>query len=124
MNTIFWFLQIILAVKFATEACTHLFRMGQRQWRVALGKMGGRARLALIVSAVCADLGAVGLIVPAATGILPWLTPLAAALLALLMLRGILFHIRCRARPNVWAGIIVIVLCALAAYGRWVLVLL
>jgi hypothetical protein len=122
MNAILWFLQIILALKFGTEAHMHLFRTGQPQWRAGLEKMGARTRLALMVSAVCADLGAIGLILPSATGILPWLTPLAAALLALLMLRGILFHVRCRAKPNIWAGIILIVLCALVAYGRWVLV--
>jgi hypothetical protein len=118
MNTALWILQTVLAFKFLSTAYTHLFRTDQPQWRAGLEKMGARARLVLTVSGVCAAL----LILPAATGILPWLTPLAAALLALLMLRGVLFHVRCRAKPNVWAALVLIVLCAVVAYARWVVV--
>ena len=38
--------------------------------------------------------GALALIVPKATGSLPWLTPVAAVGLALLMIRAILTHVR------------------------------
>jgi len=37
-------------------------------------------------------LGALGLILPAATGIYPWLTPVAAVALALLMFLAAVFH--------------------------------
>lgn len=100
MNTIFWALQVILAVKFVAQAYTHVFRTDQPQWQPGLQKMGARARLVLTFSALCLP-GALGLILPAATGILTWLTPLAAALLALLMLRGTWFHVACRERPNI-----------------------
>jgi putative oxidoreductase len=39
-------------------------------------------------------LGGVGLIVPAATGILPWLTPVAAIGLAVIMLSAAIYHLQ------------------------------
>lgn len=39
-------------------------------------------------------LGAIGLILPALTGILPWLTPVAAIGLALIMVGAIITHVR------------------------------
>jgi hypothetical protein len=122
MNTFLWALQVILALKFGAVAYTHLFRTDQPQWRAGVQKLGARARLVLTVSAVCCLLGAIGVILPAATGILTWLTPLAAALLALLMVRGIVFHVRCRERPSVLVGVVLVALAVLVAYGRWVLV--
>lgn len=56
--------------------------------------------------------GAIGLVAPAATGILPWLTPLAAAGLALLMVSAAIFH---AARGEMQAIISNAVLFALAA---------
>ncbi len=122
MNNGLWVLQIILAIKFLLAAYTHLFRTRQSQWLAGVRKMDRQARLGLTTGGVFSVLGALGLILPAATGILPWLTPLAAALLGLLMVRGIVFHLRCRDRPNVVVGIVLVILCAIVAYGRWGLV--
>jgi hypothetical protein len=71
--------------------------------------------------ALGAFLGAVGLILPAATGILTWLTPLAAALLALMMLLSIGFHVACRDTLNIVVGLVLFALAAFVAYGRWVI---
>lgn len=46
--------------------------------------------------------GAVGAVAPAVTGILPWLTPLAALGLALVMLSAAVFH----ARRGEWQSIV------------------
>lgn len=43
-------------------------------------------------TAVAESLGGVGLILPQLTGILPWLTPLAAVGLILVMVGAIIFH--------------------------------
>jgi len=121
VNTVLWVFQAALAIKFVSAAYTHVFRTDQSQWQPGIEKMGSKARLVLTVSAIFCVLGAVGLILPAATGILPWLTPLAAALLALLMLRGVLFHASCRDKPNVVPGLVLVALAVFVAYGRWVL---
>lgn len=66
-------------------------------------------------------LGAIGLIVPAATGILPWLTPVAAVALVALMVLASAFHLR---RPgegrNIVLNAILGTIAALVAYGRFV----
>jgi DoxX-like protein/transposase IS481 family protein len=66
-------------------------------------------------------LAAIGLIVPAATGILPWLTPVAASCLAILMALAAVFHLR---RPgegqNIVLNAILGAIALLVAYGRFV----
>jgi uncharacterized membrane protein YphA (DoxX/SURF4 family) len=64
-------------------------------------------------------LGAAGLILPAATGILPSLTPLAAAGLALVMLGAIIFHVSRREYPNLILNTILLAMSVFVAYGRW-----
>lgn len=66
--------------------------------------------------------GALGLVLPPVTGVALWLTPLAAALLALVMVFAVVFHMRrdgeaMNAAPNLILG----VLLAFVAYGRLVL---
>jgi hypothetical protein len=79
----------------------------------------GRERMRII--GILEMLGAIGLILPAATGILPWLTPVAATCLAILMVLAIVFHAR---RPGEGRSIvlnaILAVIAALIAYGRFV----
>ncbi len=53
-------------------------------------------------------LGAIGLIVPMATGILPWLTPLAAIGLVLNMIGAIVTHLRYREYPNLILPIVLL----------------
>lgn len=67
-------------------------------------------------------LGGVGLAVPALTGIQPWLTPAAAAGLALIQLLAMGFHIRRREYPALPVNIVFGALAAFVAYGRIALV--
>ena len=67
-------------------------------------------------------LGAAGLVLPMATGIVPWLTPLAAVGLGIIVLMAAGFHLRADERLNaletgLWASI-----AAVIAIGRWDLV--
>jgi hypothetical protein len=84
-------------------------------------RLGAVARPLLIFVALCAFLGAVGLVLPAASGILTWITPLAAALLALMMLLAIGFHVACRGTRSIVVGLVLFALAAFVAYGRWVI---
>jgi VIT1/CCC1 family predicted Fe2+/Mn2+ transporter len=65
-------------------------------------------------------LGGLGLLLPALTGTLPWLTPLAAAGLALIMLLAMGFHATRREAPAIVFNSILLVLAAFVAYGRFV----
>ena len=66
-------------------------------------------------------LGALGLVLPALTGVLPWLTPLAAVGLALTMVGAILTHLNRKENTAVAAPAPLLVLAALVAYGRFFL---
>ena len=63
-------------------------------------------------------LGAAGLVVPLATGIWPWLTPLAAVGLGLLMVGAVATHLRHREYPHALVPLAVLLLAAFVAYGR------
>ena len=68
-------------------------------------------------------LAAVGIVLPQWTGILPWITPLAAAGLALTMIGAMILHLRRgEGVKSVLDNIILLLLTAFVAYGRFVLV--
>ena len=121
MNTVLWILQIVLCVKFVSVAYTHGFRTDLAKWQQGMQRMGAAARPVLTLTAILVLLGGAGLVLPAATGILTWLTPLSAALLAVMMLVAVGLHVGCRETPNVVPGLVLFALAAFLAYGRWVL---
>ena len=64
-------------------------------------------------------LGAIGLILPLATGILAWLTPLAALCLVVVQVLAIGFHLS-RKEPQILPfNIVLLALAAFVAGGRW-----
>lgn len=67
-------------------------------------------------------LGALGVILPRLTGILPVLTPLAAAGLALIMAIAISFHVRRKESSAIGLTALLFLMAAFVAYGRWFLV--
>jgi hypothetical protein len=75
----------------------------------ALGRFIGYAELA----------GGVGLIIPAAARIKPWLTPLAALGLAIIMMLAIPFHIVRGEGSVIWMHTLLAALALFVAWGRW-----
>jgi len=67
-------------------------------------------------------LGALGLILPVATHILPWLTPLAALGLVLTMIGAIVLHLRLQERSLVGLPLVLLLLALFVAIGYLVLV--
>jgi uncharacterized membrane protein len=63
-------------------------------------------------------LGAIGLIVPALTGVLTWLTPLAALLLGVVMVLAAAFHVSRREAPNAFFNAVLGLLAFAVAFGR------
>lgn len=65
-------------------------------------------------------LGAIGLILPLATGILPWLTPLAAIGLSIIQVLAIGFHARRgETAKTLVANLVLLALSVFVAWGRW-----
>ena len=67
-------------------------------------------------------LGAIGLILPAVTGIWPWLTPVAAAGLALTMVGAMITHGRRGEYSSIAFNLVLLLLALFVVYGRFVIV--
>ena len=117
MNIALWIGQAALAAMFLVVGVNHAFRFEQSvaNPRMAWGRAVGRSNMRTIGLLEIA--GGIGLIVPALAGILSWLTPLAAASLALLMLAAAVFHVRRGEQllPNIVLG----AFAAFVAFGRF-----
>jgi hypothetical protein len=64
-------------------------------------------------------LATVGLVLPAATGILPWLTPLAATGFTIIMAGAVVFHRRRQETSQAIASTVLAILAAFVAYMHW-----
>jgi uncharacterized membrane protein YphA (DoxX/SURF4 family) len=67
-------------------------------------------------------LGAIGIVVPALTGIVPSLTPLAALGLVLTMIGAALTHLRRSEYSVITVPAVLLILAAFVAYGRFFVV--
>ncbi len=120
MDLSLWILQVVLAASFAFSGYAHWLAYEQSKarikWLAALPRWGASFIGFLELA------GTIGLVLPAATHIAPWLTPLAASLLAVLMAFAVVFHLVRREYPNVAVNAVLGILAAAVAYGRYVLV--
>ncbi|HVU14335.1 MAG TPA: DoxX family protein [Phototrophicaceae bacterium] len=123
MNIAIWVIQILLALAFlaagfmkATQPIDKL--QARMEWVESLNP-----RTLVRVIGTLEVLGALGLILPAVTGILTWLTPLAAAGLALTMIGALLLHAsRKDAFSHFATNVILLALALIVIYGRVVAV--
>ena len=118
MNTALWVAQALLALVFTMAGATKVvLPREQLARRMHWATDWPRMRIKLLGLAEVA--GAAGLLVPAATGIVPALTPVAAICLAVLMAGAIGTHRRLR--ENSLPPAILGVLCVAVAIGRFTL---
>ena len=120
-NLLLWLGQVLLALGFLGASYGHTLafetssKSPGREWLATVG----RDRMRVIGSLEV--LGAVGLVLPMATGVLPWLTPAAALCLGLLMVFAIVFHARRTGEtPNIVLNVILGSIAFLIAFGRLV----
>ena len=125
MNVALWIIQILLAIVFLMSGS-----MKVRKSKDELKKMGGKqlewvddvsARKIKLIG-ILEMLAGVGLILPQLTGIMPWLTPLAAVGLMLTMIGALMLNMRRGNRFAIIENIVLLLLAAFVAYGRFVLV--
>ena len=118
MKYLLWALQILLALFFVMAGIPKLTQpietlAVQLPWAPdlpeALVRFIGAAEL----------LGGLGLILPAVSRVMPWLTPLAGAGLALVMVLASAFHLTRGETPNAVVTLVVALIAAFVAYGRW-----
>lgn len=118
MQIVLWIVQVLIALAFLAVGFPKLVMpladlSQQMDWvndlSPALVRFIGLAEVA----------GGLGLILPALTRILPWLTPLAAAGLVLIMILAAVFHISRGEIPFIIPNLVLLALAAFVAYGRW-----
>ena len=123
MNTALWIAQILLALAFlmagTMKATQPIDKLQERmEWVKSLNP-----RTLVRVIGTLEILGAIGLILPALTGIGPWLTPLAASGLGLTMIGAMALHTRRHDAPaKIAPSIILLVMAVFVLYGRAVAV--
>ncbi|MCU1654400.1 MAG: hypothetical protein QOI50_6673 [Pseudonocardiales bacterium] len=118
MATLVWILQILLAVVFVAAGLIKLIRpkadlQAQMGWVDDYPDNGVKAIGALEV------LAAIGLILPALTGIATVFVPLAAVGLILLMIGAAITHGRRKEYPFVAGNVVLIVLALIVAWARF-----
>lgn len=119
MNTLLWVVQAVLAVTFVAHGTLFLFppaalRKIAKQMSFPLG-----FRRFIYVAEI---LVALGLTLPGLTGLLPWLTPLAAAGLVPIMAGAVVFHVSRREMAPAVVTSILLALAALVACTRWLVI--
>ena len=120
MDLFLWIAQILLALVLVLFGISHATRRDQATGRMAW--MLAVPKPLMTTIGVLEILGAIALIVPWAIGVLPWLTPLAAIAVVVLMVFAAVFHARRSGEgPNIVFNAVLGVVAALIAYGRLVL---
>lgn len=118
LNIVLWSVQGFLALFFLAAGAPKLIGRGIERW-TGFSDLDRRLVVFIGISEI---LGGAGLVLPMATGVLPWLTPLAAAGLGVIVLMAAGFHLRADERleafeTGLWASIATVV-----AISRWDLV--
>ena len=121
MNTVAWVLQIVLAVIFLLHGL--VFTVA---YRAVAKRMEARGRAPSSMAPAfrqfigVAELAAAfGLTVPPAVHLFPWLAPLAAAGLVLVMVGAALFHARKSEFPEAAVTLFLGALAAVTVFLRW-----
>lgn len=119
MNTLLWTLQIVLAVVFAGAGAVKLIQPRDKLAKTLGGWVDDVPAWLPKPLGIAEMLGAVGLIVPPLLHVAPVLTPIAASALALTMIGAIATHARRREFPNVAVNVLLVVMAAVVAWGRF-----
>lgn len=122
MNVFLWILQVVLAGTFLMAGAMKLMKSRAEIAAAQPDRMAwiedvsdGTARLA----GGAEVLGALGLILPAITGVVPALVPLAAAGLAVTMILAAVFHSRRGESQAMMMNIVLAIVALIVMWGRF-----
>lgn len=118
MNIALWIVQALLAVAFLGAGAMKLTQPKEKLvTSLAWAESFSPTSIKLIGAAEI--LGALGLVLPALTGIAPVLTPLAAVGLAVVMVGAIVTHGRRGETPMIAVNAVLLALAVFVAWGRF-----
>ena len=117
MNIALWIAQVLLALDFGIHGWEMVsLTMTPLMGFTYIKDIPSRTRRFVGTAEI---LAAIGLILPGLTGILPWLTPLAAVGLIIVMIGAIPFHFRRKEYFNIGLNVVLLALAVFVAYGRF-----
>jgi uncharacterized membrane protein YphA (DoxX/SURF4 family) len=117
MNAVLWIVTVLLAVAFVVAGLMKLLRSKEQldagmAWSEDFS--GGTIKLIGLLEV----LGALGLVLPALTGIAPVLVPVAALGLAAIQVGALVTHVRRGEKRELVTNVILIALLLFVAWGR------
>ncbi len=121
MNIVFWVIQGLLALVFIASGSIKLMQpkeklAAQMEWTE------DAPRPVIKLLGAVEVLGGLGVILPSLTGILPWLTPLAAVGLVLVMIGASMTHYQRKEFSRIGFTSTLLVLALVVAVGRfWIM---
>ena len=119
MNIVLWVVQVLLAVMYGMAGIMKTFQTAKAKEQMSWAR--NRSDNFVRFVGMAELLGALGLILPLLTGILPWLTPLAAIGLAVIQLLAIFTeHLPKREYRVIPVNILLLALSVFVLLGRWV----
>lgn len=116
LNAFVWVIQVFLAIQYLTHGWLFISPPAAMAEAIAAGGLHPAFRQFIGVAEVVAS---IGLVLPAMTRILPWLTPLAGLGLTIVMASATIYHIGRNEVPNAISAVNLLMLVALTAYLRW-----
>ncbi len=121
MNIALWIVQILLALIYIMAGGLKTFYTARAKEQLPWAKRHSDNFIRFV--GIAELLGAIGLILPMITGILPWLTPVAALGLALIQILAILIeHLPNKEYKALPFNLILLALSLFVAYGRIVII--
>jgi uncharacterized membrane protein len=117
MNIGLWGAQAILAVMFLMAGVMKGFQYERAKASLPWVKDVSKGLVTFI--GIAELLGGLGLLLPAIAGFLPWLTPLAAVGIAVVMLLAAAFHAKRSEYQAIAFNLVLLALAVFVAYGRW-----
>jgi uncharacterized membrane protein YphA (DoxX/SURF4 family) len=118
MGIALWVVQVLLAGAFVVSGATKLSQPKEKLLKNWAWVEDFSQRAVRIIGSL-EILGAIGIVLPALTGIMPWLTPVAALGLVLTMIGAALTHLRRAEYGAITVNAVLLILAAFAAYERF-----
>ena len=118
MGIALWVVQVLVAAAFLMSGATKLSQPKEKLLK-NMAWVQDFSQPTLRIIGALEVLGAIGVVLPVLTGIVPWLTPLASLGLVLTMIGAALTHLRRTEFGGIAVNAVLLILAAFVAYGRF-----
>ncbi|WP_066360485.1 DoxX family protein [Herbidospora mongoliensis] len=119
MNTVLWVVSAILALAFIGAGAMKIGRPKEELAKSGLAWTEDFSANQVKAIGAVEALGGLGLVLPGVTGIAPILVPIAATGLAITMVGAVITHVRRNEIPGAIPALVLLLLTAFVAWGRF-----